>query len=47
MYMLLDRLIIWDYIQRHEPQVAIKLGTLPNWTERYTKVLETLGISIT
>lgn len=46
MYMLLDRLIIWDYIQRHEPQVASKLGTLRDWTERYTRILTTLGIRV-
>ena len=43
LYMLLDRLIIWEFIQRHEPDMARKLGTLRDWTERYTKIADTLG----
>jgi len=44
LYMLLDRLIIWEYIQRHEVEVASKLGCLRDWTERSTRIAETLGI---
>jgi hypothetical protein len=40
--MVLDRLIIWDYIHRHEPKVAAKLGTLRNWTEKYVDALPRL-----
>jgi len=43
LYMLLDRLIIWEYIQRHEVEVARKLGTLRDWTERYTQIAEELN----
>jgi hygromycin-B 7''-O-kinase len=44
LYMLLDRLIIWEYIQRHEIEVASKMGTLRDWTERYIRIADTLGI---
>ena len=43
LYMLLDRLIIWEYIQRHEVEVASKMGTLREWTERYIQIAEKLG----
>ena len=42
LYMLLDRLIIWEYIQRHEAAVASKMGTLRDWTERYTQIADSL-----
>lgn len=41
-YMLLDRLIIWEYVQRNEPEVAKRLGTLRGWAEQYTSALESL-----
>ena len=44
LYMLLDRLIIWEYLQRHEAEVASKMGTLRDWTERYTRIADALGI---
>ncbi len=43
LYMLLDRLIIWEYIQRHEAEVASKMGTLRDWAERYTRIADTPG----
>ena len=43
LYMLLDRLIIWEYVQRHEVEVASKMGTLREWTERYTEIADQLG----
>ena len=43
LYMLLDRLIIWEHIQRHEVEVASKMGNLRDWTERYTQIADTLG----
>jgi hygromycin-B 7''-O-kinase len=43
LYMLLDRLIIWEYIQRHEVEVASKMGTLRDWAERYTRIADGLG----
>jgi hypothetical protein len=43
LYMLLDRLIIWEYIQRHEVEVASKLGSLRDWADRYTRIADTLG----
>ncbi|HYL57821.1 MAG TPA: phosphotransferase [Candidatus Acidoferrales bacterium] len=33
-YMMLERLIIWEYVQRNEPKVAV-LGSLRNWAEKY------------
>jgi hygromycin-B 7''-O-kinase len=44
LYMLLDRLIIWEFFQRHEPDRARKLGTLRDWTERYTRIADTLDL---
>lgn len=44
-YMLLDRLIIWEHIQRNALEMANKLGTLRDWSERYTTILQSLGIS--
>jgi hypothetical protein len=41
--MLLDRLIIWEYIQRYEAEVSSKMGTLRDWTERYTQIVDTPG----
>ncbi len=34
-YMMLERIIIWEYIQRHEPEVAARMGSLRDWTEKY------------
>jgi len=44
LYMLLDRLIIWEYVQRHEAEVASKMGTLREWTERYVQIADKLGL---
>ncbi len=41
-YMLLDRLIIWEYVQRNEPEVARRMRTLRAWAERYTSALDSL-----
>ncbi len=41
-YMLHERLIIWDYIHRHEPEIASRLGTLRDWSEKYVEALPTL-----
>jgi len=45
LYMLLDRLIIWDHLQRNEAATAANLGTLRNWAEFYTLIANRLGIS--
>jgi hygromycin-B 7''-O-kinase len=45
LYVILDRLMIWEYIQRYQPEVARGLGSLRQWTERYTLIAETLGIA--
>jgi len=44
LYMLLDRLIIWEYLVRQEPQTAGKLGGLRRWAERYTSIAKTLAL---
>jgi hygromycin-B 7''-O-kinase len=44
LYMLLDRLIIWEYVQRHEAEAASKMGTLRDWTERYVQIADKLGL---
>jgi aminoglycoside phosphotransferase (APT) family kinase protein len=41
-YMLFERLIIWDYIHRHEPEVAARSGTLRDWAEKYVEALPIL-----
>ena len=38
-YMLLDRLIIWEFVQRTEPEAAARMGSLREWAERYTTAL--------
>lgn len=42
-YMLLDRLIIWDYVLRHEPETARKLLGLRQWAERYVELVPTFA----
>lgn len=42
-YMMLDRLIIWEYLVRHESEVVSKLGGLRRWVERYSSIADTLG----
>lgn len=34
-YMMLERLIIWEYVQRLEPDVAAKMGSLRHWAQKY------------
>lgn len=41
-YMLLDRLIIWEFVQRTEPEAAARMGSLREWAERYTTALPSL-----
>jgi aminoglycoside phosphotransferase (APT) family kinase protein len=41
-YMLLDRLIIWEYVQRTQPKVASRMGSLRAWAGRYTAALPSL-----
>ena len=41
-YMLLDRLIIWDYVVRNKPETARKLGGLQRWAERYVELVMSL-----
>ena len=43
--MLLDRLIIWDHLQRHQPATTVNLGSLRNWTERYTLIAQNLAMN--
>lgn len=43
-YMLLDRLIIWDYVQFHELELARNLGGLRRWAERYTRIAQALAL---
>jgi hygromycin-B 7''-O-kinase len=45
LYMVLDRLMIWEYVQRHELEAARSMGSLRQWTERYTMIAQTLGIT--
>lgn len=43
-YMLLDRAIIWEYVQRVRPQWWQHHGSLRSWAQRYTSALSSLGI---
>jgi hygromycin-B 7''-O-kinase len=45
LYMILDRLMIWEYIQRHEPETAGRMSSLRQWTERYAMMANSLGIA--
>jgi hygromycin-B 7''-O-kinase len=38
-YMLLDRLIIWEYVQRTMPETAARMGSLREWAGRCTTAL--------
>jgi len=38
-YMLLDRLIIWEFVQRTQPEAASGMGSLREWARRYTAAL--------
>jgi len=40
-YMLLDRLIIWEFVQRAEPEAA-RMVSLREWAEHYTTALPRL-----
>jgi aminoglycoside phosphotransferase (APT) family kinase protein len=42
-YMMLERLIIWEYVQRHEPDVAARMRSLRDWAERYVGALPALS----
>ena len=42
-YMLLDRLIIWEYVVRQEPRIAQKVGSLRHWMERYVELVPTFA----
>jgi aminoglycoside phosphotransferase (APT) family kinase protein len=46
-YMLLDRIIIWEYLVRQEPNVARNLGGLRRWAERYLEIALTLALEAT
>jgi hypothetical protein len=41
--MLLDRMIIWEFVQRHEGGVALKDTTLRAWAGRYVDLLRTIA----
>lgn len=41
-YMLFERLIIWEYVQRHETSVASKMGSFRDWAERYVEALSAI-----
>jgi aminoglycoside phosphotransferase (APT) family kinase protein len=42
-FMLLDRMIIWEFVQRHEGGVALKDTTLRAWAGRYVDLLRTIA----
>jgi fructosamine-3-kinase len=44
-YMILDRLIIWEYVERQEPEVARRLGSLREWAGGHASMVESLGLS--
>jgi aminoglycoside phosphotransferase (APT) family kinase protein len=42
-YMMLDRMIIWEFVQRHEGGVPFKGATLRGWVGRYVDLLKTVA----
>ena len=42
-FMLLDRMIIWEFVQRHEGGVPFKGATLRAWVGRYVDLLKTVA----
>jgi hygromycin-B 7''-O-kinase len=42
-FMLLDRMIIWEFVQRHEGGIPFKGATLRAWVGRYVDLLTTVG----
>jgi len=43
-FMLLDRMILWEYVVRNEPATAGKLGGLRQWAKRYTDIADILAL---
>ena len=43
-FMLLDRIILWEYFVRNEPETARKLGGLLQWAKRYTDIVDVLAL---
>jgi hypothetical protein len=37
--MLLDRMIIWEFVQRHEGGIPFRAATLRAWAGRYLDLL--------
>jgi len=42
-FMLLDRMIIWEFVQRHEGGTPLKGTTLRAWVGRYVDLLSTIA----
>ena len=42
-FMMLDRMIIWEFVQRHEGGVPFKGATLRAWVGRYVDLLRTIA----
>jgi aminoglycoside phosphotransferase (APT) family kinase protein len=42
-FMLLDRMIIWEFVQRHEGGIPMKDMTLRAWAGRYVDLLSTIA----
>jgi aminoglycoside phosphotransferase (APT) family kinase protein len=45
-FMLLDRMIVWEFVQRHEGGVALKDTTLRAWAGRYVDLLRTIAAQL-
>ena len=42
-FMLLDRMIVWEFVQRHEGGIPMKGTTLRAWMGRYVDLLKTIA----
>jgi hypothetical protein len=42
-FMMLDRMIIWEFVQRHEGGVPFRGATLRDWMGRYVDLLKIIA----
>lgn len=45
-FMLLDRMIIWEFVQRHEGEIAFRGTALRAWAGRYVDMLQNIAAEI-
>jgi len=45
-FMLLDRMIIWEFVQRHEGGIPFGRRSLRHWAGRYVDLLKTVAVTV-